>query len=520
MKVQRALISVADKSGIVDFARTLKNLGIEIIATGGTAELLREKKVPVKSIAEFTDYPEILDGRVKSFHPKIFGSILFNRQNEDHITQIKEHQLANIDLVVVNLYPFQETVALPHITTDTAIEQIDIGGSALIRAAAKNYLQVGVIVDPADYTNLKRELNVMNLAISERTRELLALKAFRHTAAYDAAIANYLTENFEDDPFPSQLFFAYKKKQNLRYGENPHQSSALYQQPIIMPGDLTTLDQHTGKELSYNNFIDLEVAYNTLHEFDEPVCVIIKHASGCGVCVDEHLDLAYDKALQTDPASAFGGVYGFNRIINAGLARKLSNQNVEVIIAPGYTEEAFIIFKSIMNLRVVKIGDWEKRKNPHNFWEIKQINGGLLLQELDEKFVNKDDLNCVTKRKPTPDEITGLLFADKVAKYVKTDAVVISQNQQTVSIASGYLNREAAVRYAIDEAIESGKSLAGTVLASDGYISSPKSMEKIADAGISAIINPGGAPNDRAMIHIANDLNLSMIFTKIRHFRH
>ncbi|MEM1688885.1 MAG: bifunctional phosphoribosylaminoimidazolecarboxamide formyltransferase/IMP cyclohydrolase [Candidatus Hadarchaeales archaeon] len=507
MKIKRALVSVYNKTGIVDFCKELQKLGIEIISTGRTAKLLRENGIRVLEVSEITKFPEMLDGRVKTLHPKIHGGILAIRDKDEHIRQIREQGIEPIDLVVVNLYPFEEVVA-KGASLEEAIENIDIGGPAMVRSAAKNYKYVGVIVDPEDYPKILEEIRNTG-ELSEKTREMLAVKAFLHTARYDAIISNYLGSVFEYGDFPEIFNLSYRKIAMLRYGENPHQRGVLYSDGSKK--GIANAEFLQGKELSYNNLLDAEAGWKLVNEFKEPAAVIIKHGNPCGVACASDLQEAYSKAYECDPVSAYGGIVAVNGKVTPPLAEKIISVFLEVLCAPDYDKEALKILEKKPNLRVLRVsGDFERIG-------IRQISGGLLVQDEDLVDLKPEELKVVTKKKPGTKELEDLLFAWKVVKHVKSNAIVLAKDKQTVGIGAGQMSRVDSTEIAIRKAGERSK---GSVLASDGFIPFPDTVQKAAEAGVTAIIQPGGSIRDQQIIDAADDLGISMVFTGIRHFRH
>lgn len=516
--IQRALISVSDKTGIVQFAEALSQAGVEILSTGGTAQLLRENKLTVTKVASHTAFPEMLDGRVKTLHPKIHGAILARRESTDHMQQLRAHAIPPIDLVVVNLYPFKAATSQAGCTLEEAIENIDIGGPALIRSAAKNFQHVAVLTDPADYAVLARELASQG-GTSQATRFALAKKAFRHTASYDSAISAYF-ERFsaetQDDAFPDILELKFHKTQTLRYGENPHQTAALYREDTLPAGSLSSYEQVQGKALSYNNIADANAAWECVKSFTEPACVIVKHANPCGVATASDLSSAYQKALATDATSAFGGIIAFNRPLEEAAARAVLKLFVEVLIAPAYSQEAKDILAAKPNVRVLQIAPG----NEPNKFEFLRIGGGLLVQTPDSKTVTADELRLVSKRKPSEGQIKDLLFAWKVAKFVKSNAIVFASNQITLGIGAGQMSRIDSAKIAIAKAEEAQLSLTNGVAASDAFFPFRDGVDIIAKAGITAIIQPGGSMRDEEVIAAADEHHIAMVFTDVRHFRH
>jgi phosphoribosylaminoimidazolecarboxamide formyltransferase/IMP cyclohydrolase len=515
-KVQRAILSVTDKTGLVDFARKLAALGIELISTGGTAKLLRDSNVPVKDISEFTGFPEMLDGRIKTLHPKVHGGILHRREDPKHVAAVAEHGIAPVDMVVVNLYAFEKTAAKVGVSLEELIENIDIGGPSMIRSAAKNFHDVAIVTSPCDYDSVAEELSRSH-GLSHGTKWRLAQKAFAVTAAYDSAIASTLErvnpESFQLQPeaggFPSTLRFSFQKKLDLRYGENPHQTAAMYSDGSDV--GVANARQLQGKELSYNNIVDLQAAWDLAQEFDEPVCAIIKHTNPCGTATGKTLAEAYKRALECDPVSAFGGVIGVNRPIDAEAAEEMHKLFLEVIAAPAFDEGAKAKFASKKNLRLVQVTSAEER------WVLKNISGGILVQDADVRPLQEADLKVVTKRAPTPEETNALLFAWKVCKHVKSNAIVYARDGQTVGVGAGQMSRVDSAKIG---AMKAQLPLQGTVAASDAFFPFPDGVEEIAKAGATAIIQPGGSQRDPEVIAAADRLGLAMLFTGVRHFRH
>ncbi len=531
MKVRRALISVYDKTGIVDFAKGLQELGVELISTEGTAALLKQEGITVEEVSEITGFPPLLFGRVKTLHPFIFAPILAKR-DEDSLKELEAMGLKPIDLVCVNLYPFEKVVK-QNPTLDSALEMIDIGGVALLRAGAKNFPHVAVVCDPVDYPLVLNELKEGGLSLSEETLRSLALKAFRRTSLYDIHIWEYLSQ-FEEDIFPPIYELTLEKVQNLRYGENAHQRSAFYR--FLPPFSLGNLQQLGGKELSFNNILDMDCAWRLAEEFEEPCAVVVKHANPCGVCVDEDIISAYVKARDADAESSFGGVVGLNREVDAPLAEEISSTFIEVVVAPSFTPSALDILRERRkNLRIVTI-EGTKSLSPAKKWlDIRSVKGGVLIQEGDDISLRESDtlplaacpsrlpsegeeaLKVVTKRQPTPQEMEDLKFAWIVCKYVKSNAIVVAREKVTLGVGGGQPSRVRSARIALEMAGEKAK---GAVLASDGFFPFPDSVELAARYGISAIIQPGGSIRDQEVIESADKAGIAMVFTGIRHFRH
>ncbi|WJQ01888.1 bifunctional phosphoribosylaminoimidazolecarboxamide formyltransferase/IMP cyclohydrolase [Geobacillus stearothermophilus] len=512
MAVKRALISVSNKEGIIPFAKQLAELGVDIISTGGTKRALEEAGVPVISISDVTGFPEILDGRVKTLHPAIHGGILAVRSDERHQAALEEHGIRPIDLVVVNLYPFQQTIAKPDVTLAEAIENIDIGGPTMVRAAAKNYADVAIVVDPADYPMVIEELKTTG-SIQAKTRQQLAAKAFRHTAAYDAMIAEYLT-GLTGEEYPETLTVTYTKKQSLRYGENPHQSAAFYAKPLGAAFSIAKAAQLHGKELSYNNINDANAAINLIREFQEPAAAAIKHMNPCGVGVGATLLEAFTKAYEADPVSIFGGIVAVNREVDKETAERMHDIFLEIVIAPSFSDEALAILTKKKNIRLLTL-DFAapdvKEKT------LVSVNGGLLVQEADKYTLEDAEWNVVTKREPTEAEREQLRFAWKVVKHVKSNAIVLAKNGMTVGVGAGQMNRVGAANIAIEQA---GEQAVGAVLASDAFFPMDDTVEAAAKAGITAIIQPGGSIRDADSIRKADEYGMAMVFTGVRHFKH
>ncbi len=514
-KIQRAILSVTDKTGLVDFARKLSALGIELVSTGGTAKLLRESGIAVKDISELTGFPEMLDGRVKTLHPKVHGGILHRREDPKHIAAVKEHGIAPIDMVVVNLYAFEKTAATPGVAFAELIENIDIGGPSMIRSAAKNFHDVAIVTSPADYDSIADELKREGGILSLATKWRLAQKAFATTAAYDSAIASTLetisADSFQPQPnaFPHTLRFTFHKTLDLRYGENPHQKAAMYSDGS--GAGVANSRQLQGKELSYNNIVDLQAAWDLAQEFDEPVCAIIKHTNPCGTATGKTLAEAYKRALECDPVSAFGGVVGVNRPVDAEAAEEMHKLFLEVIAAPAFDEAAKARFASKKNLRLVEVLPAQQK------WVLKNVSGGMLVQETDIRPLQDADLKVVTRRAPTREETRALLFAWKVCKHVKSNAIVYARDGQTIGVGAGQMSRVDSAKIG---AMKAQLPLKGTVAASDAFFPFPDGVEEIAKAGATAIIQPGGSQRDPEVIEAADRLGLAMLFTGVRHFRH
>lgn len=516
-KVTRALVSVSDKTGIVDFCRELSQLGIEILSTGGTAVSLLEQNIPVTEVSDYTGFPEMMDGRVKTLHPKIHGGILGRRGIDDGI--MEANGIKPIDMVVVNLYPFEQTISKPGCDLETAIENIDIGGPTMIRAAAKNYQDVAVIVNSADYATTVTELKNNDGSLSSQTRFKLALASFEHTARYDTAIAAYLSR-LQNTQFPDTLNLQFYRKQTMRYGENPHQNAAFYQEKNPEAGTITASTQLQGKELSYNNIADADAALECVKSFrGKPTCVIVKHANPCGVAESENLLSAYDKAHATDPVSAFGGIIAFNRELDEQTAAAIiARQFVEVIIAPAVSTGARTILATKQNIRVLSSGAWSYDKGTS--FDYKRVAGGLLVQDSDDGEIGANDIKVVTQRAPTPQELVDLFFAWKVAKFVKSNAIVYCKNGRTIGIGAGQMSRVYSARIAAIKAEDEGLIVPGSVMASDAFFPFRDGIDSAAEAGITAVIQPGGSVRDDEVIAAADENNIAMVFTGVRHFRH
>lgn len=517
--VKRALISVSDKTGIVEFAQGLAELRIEILSSGGTAKLLTEKGLKVKEVSDYTGFPEMMNGRVKTLHPKVHGGILGRRGVDDDV--MIQHKILPIDLVVVNLYPFEQTIAKPGCDLATAIENIDIGGPTLLRSAAKNHESVTVVVDNRDYALVLNELNKNQRKVSDKLRFSLAAKAFEHTARYDGAIANYLGQQIQDNNkiFPRTYNFQVKKAQDMRYGENPHQKAAFYVEHQPREASVATSKQIQGKELSFNNIADTDAALECVKQFDEPACVIVKHANPCGVAVEENILQAYNRAFQTDPTSAFGGIIAVNRPLDMWAASQIiERQFVEVLIAPSIEADAIPILNQKKNVRVLECGQW---KQPDaTAMDFKRVNGGLLVQNRDVAMVSEKDLKVVTDRQPTDQEVEDLLFTWKVAKFVKSNAIVYGKDKMTVGIGAGQMSRVYSARIAAIKAEDAGLPVKGSVMASDAFLPFRDGLDSAAEAGVSAVIQPGGSMRDDEVIAAANEHGIAMVFTGMRHFRH
>jgi phosphoribosylaminoimidazolecarboxamide formyltransferase/IMP cyclohydrolase len=520
-KIKRAILSVTDKTGLVEFARRLAAQGVELISTGGTARVLRDSGLAVRDISDLTGFPEMLDGRVKTLHPKVHGGILHVRSNPAHVAAVREHGIEPIDMLVVNLYAFEKTAGKPGVHFEEIIENIDIGGPSMVRSAAKNFQDVAIVTSASDYEAIAVELEY-NGELSLKTHWTLAQKAFATTAAYDTAIANALAEITLDDAshfditqigqsaaFPETLRLHFHKTIDLRYGENPHQKAALYSDGSGR--GVANAKQLQGKELSYNNIVDLQAAWDLAQEFTEPVCAIIKHTNPCGTATGATLREAYVRALECDPISAFGGVIGVNRVIDGDAAAEMAKLFVEAIAAPGFTPEALAAFAKKKNLRLVEIAELKQK------WVLKNVSGGVLMQDNDVRPLTDADLKVVTERQPTAEEMRALLFAWKVCKHVKSNAILYARDGQSVGVGAGQMSRVDSARLGAEKAV---LPTAGTVAASDAFFPFPDGVEVIAKAGATAIIQPGGSVRDQEVIDTANRLNLAMVFTGVRHFRH
>ena len=516
--VKRALVSVSDKSGIVEFAQGLQAQGVEILSTGGTYKLLKDNGVTVTEVSEYTGFPEMMDGRVKTLHPKVHGGILGRRGQDDSV--MAEHGINAIDMVVVNLYPFEATVAKEDCTLADAIENIDIGGPTMVRSAAKNNAWVNIVVNASDYAAILEEMQANNGCTSQATRFDLAIKAYEHTAAYDGMIANYFGRMVPggNDNFPRTFNTQFTKTQEMRYGENSHQNSAFYVEKNPAAGSIATAEQLQGKELSYNNIADTDAALETVKLFDEPACVIVKHANPCGVAVADNIGKAYELAFATDPESAFGGIIAFNRELDAATASAIcEKQFVEVIIAPSISAEAKAAVAEKKNVRLLECGQWGDAVPAFDY---KRVNGGLLIQDRDLGMVTEADLKVVTKRQPTEEEIRDLLFTWKVAKMVKSNAIVYGKAGQTIGVGAGQMSRVNSARIAAIKAEHAGLQVEGAVMASDAFFPFRDGIDNATNVGISCIIQPGGSMRDEEVIAAADEAGMAMVFTGMRHFRH
>ena len=519
-KITRALISVSDKTGIIDFSRELARFGVEILSTGGTAKLLREAGLKVKDVSEFTGFPEMLDGRVKTLHPKVHGGLLGMRGNPEHMATMKAHGIEPIDMVVVNLYPFEATVAREGCSLEDAIENIDIGGPTMLRSAAKNNADVTVLVDHADYPEVLAEMAGNGGSVSKQTNFRLAVKVYQHTAAYDGAISNWLGRKLGEEcaDFPPTLTFQFRKAQGMRYGENPHQQAAFYVEKNVTEASVATARQLQGKELSYNNIGDTDAALECVKQFSEgPACVIVKHANPCGVALGATISEAYERAWSTDSESAFGGIIAFNRELDADTARLIvDRQFVEVIIAPRVSPAAVEIVAAKKNVRLLECGEWSLE--PSQRLELKRVNGGLLVQDTDLALY--DSLKVVTKRAPTDREMVDLLFTWRVAKFVKSNAIVYGRDGMTIGVGAGQMSRVNSARIAAIKAEQAGLDVKGAVMASDAFFPFRDGLDNAAAVGITAVIQPGGSMRDAEVIAAADEHGIAMVFTGMRHFRH
>ncbi|NNE63072.1 MAG: bifunctional phosphoribosylaminoimidazolecarboxamide formyltransferase/IMP cyclohydrolase [Gammaproteobacteria bacterium] len=516
--ISRALISVSDKTGVIELAKSLHRRGVELLSTGGTAKLIAEANIPVTEIGDYTGFPEMMAGRVKTLHPKVHGGILGRRGIDEAV--MADHDIKPIDMVVINLYPFQSTVANPDCSFEDAIENIDIGGPAMVRAAAKNHESVTVVVDPVNYADILAELEANNGTVSDQTRFSLAIKAYEHTASYDGAIANYfgcLLQKEEDKQFPRTINFQFQHAQGMRYGENPHQKAAFYIEAGTTQASVSTAKQLQGKALSYNNIADTDAALECVRQFQEPACVIVKHANPCGVAIDENIHDAYQRAYSTDPESAFGGIIAFNRKLDAVTARVIiDRQFVEVIIAPDVDEEANAIISGKGNVRLLTCGLLQDDAGYR--LDYKRVNGGLLVQDIDAALYEK--LQIVTEKQPDDAQMQDLLFAWQVAKYVKSNAIIYAHNNMTIGVGAGQMSRINSARIAAIKAEHANLKVAGSVMASDAFFPFRDGIDAANEVGISAIIQPGGSMRDDEVIAAANEHGMAMVFTGMRHFRH
>ncbi len=516
--VRRALLSVSDKTGIVDFGRALHALGVEILSTGGTARSLAAAGVPVTEVSDYTGFPEMLDGRVKTLHPKVHGGLLARRDLPAHMSALQAHDIGLIDLLAVNLYPFQATVARADCTLDDAIENIDIGGPAMLRAAAKNHGAVTVLVDPTDYPRVLDQLT-QHQGVDHATRFALATKVYAHTAQYDGAIANYLSTIAADGTrttYPEVLSLQLHKVQTMRYGENPHQAAAFYRDASPPAGALANYHQLQGKELSYNNIADADAAWECVKTFDSPACVIVKHANPCGVAVGADPLACYQLALATDPTSAFGGIIAFNRPVDAATVTAISKQFVEVLIAPQFSPEALAVMKAKQNVRLLQID----LARGGNLMDMKRVGGGLLVQTPDDRVLGAADIRVVTVRQPDPEQLADLQFAWQVAHFVKSNAIVFCSGGRTLGVGAGQMSRIDSARIAAIKAENAGLTLQGSAVASDAFFPFRDGLDVVVDAGATCVIQPGGSMRDQEVIDAADERGVAMVFTGVRHFRH
>ncbi|HDY8001845.1 TPA: bifunctional phosphoribosylaminoimidazolecarboxamide formyltransferase/IMP cyclohydrolase [Vibrio vulnificus] len=524
--IRRALISVSDKTGIVEFAQALAERGVDILSTGGTARLLAEQGIAVTEVSDYTGFPEMMDGRVKTLHPKVHGGVLGRRGQDDEV--MAKHGINPIDMVVVNLYPFAETVAKEGCTLADAVENIDIGGPTMVRSAAKNHKDVTIVVNASDYHRVITEMDANDTSLTLETRFDLAIAAFEHTAAYDGMIANYFgtmvpsygenKEGDEESKFPRTFNQQFIKKQDMRYGENSHQAAAFYVEANPQEASVATARQIQGKALSYNNIADTDAALECVKEFNEPACVIVKHANPCGVALGKDILEAYNRAYQTDPTSAFGGIIAFNQELDAETATAIvERQFVEVIIAPSVSAEAMEVVAAKKNVRLLECGEWTTKTTG---FDLKRVNGGLLVQDRDQGMVSLDDLKVVSKRQPTEEELKDALFCWKVAKYVKSNAIVYSKGDMTIGVGAGQMSRVYSAKIAGIKAADEGLQVEGCVMASDAFFPFRDGIDAAAEAGIKCVIQPGGSMRDDEVIAAADEHGMAMIFTGMRHFRH
>nr|WP_321277040.1 bifunctional phosphoribosylaminoimidazolecarboxamide formyltransferase/IMP cyclohydrolase [uncultured Vibrio sp.] len=524
--IRRALISVSDKTGIVEFAQALAERGVDILSTGGTARLLAEQGIAVTEVSDYTGFPEMMDGRVKTLHPKVHGGVLGRRGQDDEV--MAQHGINPIDMVVVNLYPFAETVAKDGCTLEDAVENIDIGGPTMVRSAAKNHKDVTIVVNASDYDRVVAEMDANDKSLTLETRFDLAIAAFEHTASYDGMIANYFgtmvpsygenKEGDEESKFPRTFNQQFEKKQDMRYGENSHQAAAFYVEANPEEASVSTAHQIQGKALSYNNIADTDAALECVKEFDEPACVIVKHANPCGVALGKDILEAYNRAYQTDPTSAFGGIIAFNKELDAETATAIvERQFVEVIIAPSVSAEAIEVVAAKKNVRLLECGEWTTKTTG---FDVKRVNGGLLVQDRDQGMVSLDDLKVVSKRQPTEEELKDALFCWKVAKFVKSNAIVYAKGDMTIGVGAGQMSRVYSAKIAGIKAADEGLEVAGSVMASDAFFPFRDGIDAAAEAGIKCVIQPGGSMRDDEVIAAADEHGMAMIFTGMRHFRH
>jgi phosphoribosylaminoimidazolecarboxamide formyltransferase/IMP cyclohydrolase len=515
--IKRALISVSDKTGILHFAKFLADSGVEILSTGGTAKLLSDNGIKVVEVGEYTGFPEMMDGRVKTLHPKVHGGILARRDLPHHQTAMQKHDIPPIDMVVVNLYPFAATIAKPGVTFDDAIENIDIGGPAMVRASAKNHAFVAIVTDVADYDHIAAEMKANHGAVSDNTRLQLAKRAFAHTAEYDGMISTYLSSLDADGnrrTFPDKLHLTFSKAQDLRYGENPHQDAAFYVEKHPAAGTLANYKQLQGKELSYNNIADADAAWQCCRSFEVPACVIVKHANPCGVAIAHETLAAYQRAFATDPTSAFGGIIAFNREVDGATAEAVSKQFVEVLLAPSFSPAALQVFRAKQNVRLLTI----PVAAMVNDVDMKRVGGGMLVQSSDDFDVS--ELRVVSKRQPSRAEMNNMIFAFRVAKFVKSNAIVFCQDGMTLGVGAGQMSRVDSTKIAAIKAKNAGLSLKGSVAASDAFFPFRDGLDVIAEAGATAVIQPGGSMRDDEVIKAADEHGVAMVLTGMRHFRH
>ncbi|MCE0493819.1 bifunctional phosphoribosylaminoimidazolecarboxamide formyltransferase/IMP cyclohydrolase [Vibrio salinus] len=524
--IRRALISVSDKTGIVEFAQALTQRGVDILSTGGTARLLAEQGIAVTEVSDYTGFPEMMDGRVKTLHPKVHGGVLGRRGQDDDV--MAQHGIQPIDMVVVNLYPFAETVAKENCTLADAVENIDIGGPTMVRSAAKNHKDVTIVVNASDYDRVIAEMDAHDQSLTLETRFDLAIAAFEHTAAYDGMIANYFgtmvpsygenKEGDEESEFPRTFNMQFEKKQDMRYGENSHQAAAFYVESDAQNGSVSSAKQIQGKALSYNNIADTDSALECVKEFTDPACVIVKHANPCGVALGKNSLEAYDRAFKTDPTSAFGGIIAFNRELDAETAQAIiDRQFAEVIIAPKVSTEAVNAIAAKKNLRLLECGEWTAQSTG---FDVKRVNGGLLVQDRDHGMVTMGDLKVVTKRQPSDEELKDALFCWKVAKYVKSNAIVYAKGDMTIGVGAGQMSRVYSAKIAGIKAADEGLEVEGTVMASDAFFPFRDGIDAAAEAGITCVIQPGGSMRDDEVIAAADEHGMAMVFTGMRHFRH
>ncbi|MFZ5516418.1 MAG: bifunctional phosphoribosylaminoimidazolecarboxamide formyltransferase/IMP cyclohydrolase [Candidatus Zhuqueibacterota bacterium] len=516
-KMKRVLISVYDKQGIVEFARFLKQFDMDIISTGGTSKLLKQNGIPCLSVSEITGAPEMLDGRVKTLHPKIHGAILAKRDNKDHMAQLKEHGMALIDMVVINLYPFESVVSKPNVELSEALENIDIGGPTMVRAAAKNFKSVAVVISPSQYQAVMDHMSQHSGELSDALRKTLAIEAFRLTHLYDGAITRYLQSLESGAAYPKNIVLSFEKIQDLRYGENPHQSAAFYRELGSNSSGITNLEQLHGKELSYNNIMDLDAVVKMVHTFGEPCSVIVKHSNPCGVAIGENICSAFEKAFATDSVSAFGGIFGFNRPVDLKTAELLKDIFIEVIVAPAYEPDALQVLSKKKNVRLLKLELGQTLPKENNY---RKVAGGLLIQSEDIKSIDDIEFKVVSNRQPTPDEWAALKFGWRVVKWVKSNAVIFCRSDRTIGIGAGQMSRVDSSRFAVDKASRANLDLTSTAVASDAFFPFRDGVDAAAEAGATAVIQPGGSVRDDEVIQAANELNLAMVFTGVRHFRH